>query len=214
MKKKILKMLILVMTVLCFPSMVSSASKKDRKQDAIKAYIDFLSQPTIKFHDLEERIKTSDCRFALVYVDNDNIPELVIDASDAEHIMHASGYYNLFTWKKGKIKYVDNTSDGFQYVKKSGVYVGSYYGSGTFTDWYCTLKGDKSDEIARKVEDYGMHDPSDKSYVPERYFFKGKKEIEKEEFESIIKKYIGNKTIITPKFLKNTKKIEPERRER
>ena len=67
------------------------AGRMDSKEHAVQAYVRMLSQEKIRFHDVDKKISSSQCKYALVYVDNDNIPELIIDATDAEQTFHASG---------------------------------------------------------------------------------------------------------------------------
>lgn len=180
------------------------AKNTDTKEQAVQAYRHMLAQKKIQFHEVDEKIRSSQCKYALVYVDDDNIPELVIDARNADHVSHASGWFNLYTFTNGEIKYICNTSDGFRYVKKSGVFLGNYSGMGIFDDWYCLMKGKAYQEFAAKRADYGMQDPYDDNAKPKVTYFNGKKVVSKKRFERLVHKQIQGKKIITPDFQKNT----------
>ena len=60
------------------------AEAASKKQKAINAYRAFLSAPTIEWGGSGgEQLSTSGCKFALVYVDKNKVPELMIDALGA-----------------------------------------------------------------------------------------------------------------------------------
>ena len=199
---------IAVIAGICFFSTDQVYAKNvDSKEQALRAYRSMLSKKKIQFHEVNEKISSAQCKYAILYVDNDNIPELVIDATDAEQVTHASGYFNLYTFRNGKVRYIANTSDGFRYVKKSGVFLGNYAGMGTFDDWYCLIDGTTYKEFAKVREDFGMQDPYDENSKPlVTYFndFNEKKEITKKQFDRIVQKYVKGKPIIEPHFQKNT----------
>lgn len=116
--------LFLVITVLvmsCFSiKHVEAASQKSK---AIKAYKQFLSKSSITWTEDYTDVPSSDCKFALVYIDKDSVPELVLKC---DGVSHAEGYYRLYTYKNGKVKELAWLKDSFSYFKKKGVFRTTY----------------------------------------------------------------------------------------
>ena len=132
-----IKVLFTLMCLFCLSVLLFS--EKDvqaayMKKAALKAYKVFLSQKTIKWSDTTPNLPLSKCTFTLAYIDGDSIPELIIGSGSSTS--HAEGYYQLYTYKNGKVTYVDNLMDGFAYYKKKGVYCSSHSGTGGVETYY------------------------------------------------------------------------------
>ena len=115
------------------------------KEDALQAYYKMLSADTMTFytdyysgekHITNREINPSNsfCKFAIAYVDGDKIPELIVEGG--EGTSHATGSYNLFTYRNGKVEFLYNTQDDFTYYEKTGIFSWSYTGMGTSTYKY------------------------------------------------------------------------------
>ncbi|MCD7746726.1 MAG: hypothetical protein LUI13_15850 [Lachnospiraceae bacterium] len=73
----------------------STAYAASAKSKALKAYSGLLSQDSIKWGSQSSVVSLSDCSFALIYLDNNAIPELLIYANYPPS--HSEGYALLYT---------------------------------------------------------------------------------------------------------------------
>lgn len=89
-----------------------------QKTKALKAYNKLLASDSIKRTDDGMTQNPADCSFALVYIDNNNVPELVIDCGGS--LLR----YAVYTYKNGKAQYVTNAGGIFGYYKKKGIFTG------------------------------------------------------------------------------------------
>ena len=88
--------MVVMVTVMLMPVGVQAASQKSM---AIQAYKKFLSNATIPWED-DWTVRASRCSFALAYIDNNNVPELIV--SNSLDVPHAGGHGRIFTYKNGK----------------------------------------------------------------------------------------------------------------
>lgn len=160
------------------------------KSQALKAYKKFLSQKTINWGS-GKKLPSDKCSFALVYIDNNSVPELFVDGSSAG-VQHIDGGYMLYTVKKGKVKKICKIVDMFSYYKKTGVFVTGTLLQGEYIA-YRKLKG-SSGNIKLRTEEY----------YTKKYYNGKDKEISKSRFESQLKKLVGKKKKSIPKCRKNT----------
>lgn len=153
-KKWFLTLLLCWICVFVFlPSQnVQAASNKTK---ALRAYRKLLSQTTIK-RDAYTTFKTKDCRFALAYIDNNSIPELIVYCSTTSHI---EGSGALYTYRKGKLQYVCrlmlDTRKRLGYYPKTGWFMDNTTYQGCGGDEFCKLKSGKVKEdivYGRSVE--------------------------------------------------------------
>ncbi|MCD8019568.1 MAG: hypothetical protein LUF92_08315 [Clostridiales bacterium] len=102
-----------------------AASKKSK---ALKAYKKVLSQSMIYAPNVGEYVSASECSFAIAYIDNNSVPELVI--CYGSYTWGAAGDSILYTYKNGKVKYVSvsGIAQYFVYSKKKGI-VRTYFPS-------------------------------------------------------------------------------------
>lgn len=98
------------------------------KAKALKAYEAFLKNGTIMVEDEDgnnrRRKVSQSCTFALIYLDDDNVPELLLDYSRMpDCVPWQVGY--LYTYRNGKVTNlgVIHKYDSLWYYKKTGVLV-------------------------------------------------------------------------------------------
>ncbi len=134
-----LTMLFSVTAVLSAPTTASAASKRTK---AVKAYKKYL-----KSHSYLQY-------FSLVYLDNNNVPELITKSGNIAYIA---------TYKGGKVKdcgamiYTDYTGGKFKYYKKTGVYRSAYVNSGVLASGYAKVsKGNAKSQVYKMSSNYYM----------------------------------------------------------
>ena len=169
------------------PTDVQAASQKSK---ATSAYRSFMSKSKIPWGTYSRlKVSTSKCSFTLAYINNDNIPELVVTTHE---VAHAVGYGAIFTYKNGKVQGVANFNQDdskFKYYKKKGVYPNSgsdcvlatFYNNGVRTDM-------KKGTTYYKANKYGVRTKTSKST-----------------FNKTLKKLVGNnKKVAKVSLKKNT----------
>lgn len=188
------------------------AEAASKKKAALKAYTSFLSGKSINWDGA--LVPLSKCSFTLAYIDKDTVPELVVCSN--YNTSHAAGYYRLYTYKKGKVVFVDNLMDGFSYYKKKGVYCGYHAGTGGEETYYhkfskakTTYKLYMMDErsLAFDVNGDGKigrcYEKVTKARNP--YYRSATKKITKSEFNKQLKKLVGKtKKTTVRKYYANT----------
>lgn len=204
--------LLLLAAVLIPGKSVQAASGKKK---ALKAYSQFLSQSTIDWG-ATRSLALNRCSFALAYIDRDSIPELILSSNG--ETSHADGYCRLYTYKNGKVVYVDNLMDGAAYYKKKGVYCSTHTGTGGVEEFYFKLSKGKivyklyaMDErpLAFDVNKDGRIGWNYRKITKSRHpsYQSSTKNISKKEFQKQLKKLTGKtkKTTVTvKKYYKNT----------
>ncbi|MCD8019569.1 MAG: hypothetical protein LUF92_08320 [Clostridiales bacterium] len=82
-----------------------------------------MSEKTVYWERTGQTYSLSDCKFSIIYLDNNKTPELVIAPNSASY---ADGYAQLYTYKKGKVLFLC-TLRGYsdKYYKKKGVLIDS-----------------------------------------------------------------------------------------
>lgn len=193
--KKIKRMSLLVVTfiaILFGSTMVFAASQKSKAISAYKKYM--ASEP-------------STSEFALIYLDNDSVPELVFR-------------WKGFTFRNGKMKELKPSGRavfssqyvlaGFEgYYKKTGI-LRTQWGGGDFSwiDYYAKMNGTKvkavlaKSTVADPITDYNNITYHHEYYRQSGSAFKEMKS--KSQFNNALKKYINNNKYIKIKFRKNT----------
>lgn len=205
---RILKfVLILTLVVALLPVMPGEAASTRSK--ALAAFKKKLSKSTVtvlprgkKVINYDDRYvtykssKSSNVRFALAYIDNNNVPELILE----------DPYYGYGVWvyKKGKVSCIhwgDSYDSPYGYYKKKGIYEDITYSEGSpFTKSFYQYKNGKMTERLSKFvhqegrpeADYSFHNPY--------------KEVSKAAFKKRLNSYVG-KTAVTKLYpVKNTSK--------
>ena len=206
MKKKT-RITILLTTLLLLFAFAMPASAASTKSKALKAYKKLLAQKEITFvrsidgTTTKLSFPTSKMKFALVYLDNNTVPELVIDNLDNIPIMwYGEKLFSffggaVFTYKGGKLKQLDVYTSNWRLTKvykKKGV----FYSNNTHTydkkdAIYYYIKGTKTIDIG--------------NFSAGKYYKNGAiKPIKKSAFQKLLKKYVGSTKATKIKYYKNT----------
>ncbi len=197
------------------------------RKDALKAYNEMLSADMMTFYtdyyseethitNIEIDPSNPSCKFAILYVDGDRIPELIVYGG--EGTSHGTGSYNLFTYRNGKVEFIYNTQDDFTYYEKTGIFSWNHTGMGEsiykyydIIDYYIFGKVDSNAVIATK--DYLDLDCDKGVYNKLIYKDSNENEISEIDFQKLLVNYINNKDIQngltipeeqSPVFYKNT----------
>lgn len=198
-KERTILFLVMLMALVMLPMNAQAASAKSK---AIKAYKAFLAQDTIPWgtDDYYTAVPTKRCKFSLVYIDKNSVPELVVQSG---YVTHAAGCGVVFTYKNGKVQPVNNIQlDGdFYYYKKKGIYATSYLGAGRLSYGYYKLSGLTSTGKLSEAKDIMS---GDKFYY--RITASNTKLITRKKFNSLLKNLVGSTKKTKAKFYKNTKK--------
>ncbi len=198
-KKYLVGMMVMMLLLLAASTNVWAASKKAK---ALKAYRKMLEASTVQWDDNGKTVRADTCSFALAYVNKDAVPELIVKSYFAGTL---NGYYSVYTYKGGKVKFLVNTGLEVGYVKKKGV----LYGKRLFT----VPQGGPGDaERYYKINnkggiDYGLVYDSrvrvSYNYYKESYGANYKSNaLEKDSYSKAVNKLIGNRKLV------NTEKIK------
>jgi hypothetical protein len=116
-----------------------------------KAYRNLLESGTIAdWGQNGTEIQTGNCKFALINLDADNTPELVVyNDSDASH---ADGYYQVYRADNGQAELIANTGDEILYYPNQSVLVNSHTGMGTTSRAYGQVSGNSISYFAGSIE--------------------------------------------------------------
>lgn len=179
--KRIWKQLVLV-AIICI-LMSSSTLAATQKAKALKAYRQFLSQSVIRHPQRYYYIylQRDYHKFALIYLNNDKIPELIISHYEGGH---AAGYGSLYTYYNGKVRFVTSLSDNWYYYKKKGILYDQYSNQGYKDVQYFRFSGKNCKKIASYSLKMGKADSK-------KFFNSKNKKISKKSFDRLIKKYVG-----------------------
>ena len=206
--RKIKSFLLLILTVTLALSLGLTSQAASQKTKALKAYKKMLSKTTIDRNGWP--IKSKNCEFAIAYIDNDSIPELIL-YNDVD-VPHMGGYGTLFTYRSGSVKFVaemdlDGTS-GTGYYKKKGIFVTSYVQGGT-TIAYSQLKKTTTKTVLSKYKPYAYSGSTKLEYY--KVSSGRSKQISKKAFSSNLKKYVKSTKMTRFNFYKNTAKNRKKR---
>lgn len=182
---------------------------------AMKAYDEFLSQDTITVGDSIGGTNVwhcSSCDFALPYISNDDIPELMLyNFADNDHV---SGYGAIFQYRDGEVTLLGRLS--LNDVRG----IGYYRGTGYFMDQYAsTGLGDITTNHIDDLESidgitnmmFGMsmeYDSDDTSQIAGYYVGRpgeqGFVDVSKSEYDKELKKATNDMEMTQYKFFHNT----------
>lgn len=178
---------------------------QNMKEKALIAYAKFLSQETLQWGDNEyyNAVPTENCKFSIIYLDNNDIPELIL--YNADDITHIAGRGVLYTYKNEKVTFVGGfqLDDKVIYWNKSGIFSSSYIMTGAVTTYFDF----SNDKIIEKLEMYLRYEDIGKKKVSGygEFVESDLKDITKKEFDGKLKKLVGNGKLKTAKFYSNTK---------
>lgn len=174
--KNILMLLcVALLAGILLPGVQTEAASKKTK--ALKAYKKLLASDSIEFSS-RGSVNPSDYSFALVYIDNNSVPELVIWGNQPHSL------YAVYTYKNGKAKFLQNTGDGFGYYKKKGIFAGGLFSSYACENYF-KLSAGKSIKRFSITEYNGFA-----SY--QRYQSNKEVSITKAKFKRQLKKLVGS----------------------
>lgn len=163
-----------------------NAPKKNKNEGWQTAYRNYLTEEYQRIKDAEETEDASDpsqTYFDLIYIDEDDVPELIV----TENFSHA-GTATLITWSDGTLRAFQGLgSNGMIiYSKKKNQFVGHYYGSGNASYWVYHL--DNGNLI---TDWYGVE--QDLSWLPEKdtvNYFSFNIAVDQDTFETHYQRYI------------------------
>lgn len=202
-KKWLLSLLFLCLTVVLMVPVQSQAASTKAK--ALKAYRKMLAGSTLEWGESNWYVSTKNCKFAIAYIDNNSIPELII-RNDVD-TYHASGYGLLYTYRKGKVQFVDvlSMNSKFYYYKKKGIFTDNYTGSGVSSTIYQKLSRGKSVTKLGKDIEYDWDGNVSRATYTDCSNSSNYKQISKSTFNRKLKKLVGSTKKNTVKFRANTK---------
>ncbi len=191
--KKGILLLFLMLVLAALPLNAQAASQKTK---AIKAYTKMMSKSTMRWgaDTYYTKVPTKNCEFAIAYIDNDSVPELIV--RNTRDITHIAGFGVVYTYRNGKVQVVKNIhiDDKFYYYKKKGVFVSMYVSGGTAESYWTLSKGKA---VCRLSKEYRM---IDRKYT----YYAASKKTSKKKFNAALKKLVGSKKKTAVKFYKNT----------
>lgn len=184
--KKFCMMLVMALMV-CMISPVTStevkaASTATKAKNAYKKMM--TSGKTITWGQYKRKLSVKNCEYKYIYLNNDSVPELVVTSNEAAH---AEGYYQIYRYSKGKVKYVGNVGDTLAFYKKKGIIAKCYGNMGTWERKYYKYSSGKLTSV--KLKTYSEYD-FNKQAMKNKYYYNGKK-VAKATFTSKLKKYVG-----------------------
>lgn len=191
MKKKIKYMGIIAAMFFCLLlcSNIQANAAGRTKGKAVKAYCELLKKSKIGSSGYKAASKS--CEFALAYLDNDSIPELIVRDKSV-------GVGWVYAYRSGRAKLSEEVVlRNFYYYKKAGIYLVSGYGFNWGGEFYYKFSKGKS------TLQYEKND----NFFDGVSYMKGKNRIRitKTEYNRRVKKLIGSRKKIAVKFYKNTK---------
>lgn len=200
-------MLIMALVIAMIPTMPGEAASK--KSKALNAYKKKLSQSTVTVIPKGKRVitwddkivtykssKRANVKFALAYIDNDDVPELILQDT----------YYGYGVWvyTGGKVKCVhwgDSYDEPYGYYRKKGMYEDISHSEGTpFGKRFYKFKNNKMTfKLLKWVYCEGQPEAeySIISSGKEKY-------VSKATFKKKLKSYVGNTKVTKITMRKNT----------
>ena len=199
------------------------------KTKILNAYKDYLSKKTIyvlpkgsKYSSVIKNgtykgSKQSNVKFGLAYIDNNNEPELVLEAYETVNGTQARIGAAVFSFIGGKVKRIFWASDfcnfyGSGYYPKKSIFTYHQSTQGSISyDTVCRMTGTTvKKNLFEIVNKLGLYDPkTGKNKVIKQYNKpsgkNGWKQISKNEYKKSLKKYVGNTSFVKFDLKKNTK---------
>lgn len=136
-RKKNLRNLLLLAVLLVLALEPMNAQAASQKTKALKAYKSFLKKSTVKLNG--RSCKLSNAKFAVVYIDNNSVPELLVETyykiGNDKISMNA-----LYTYKNNKMVQLFSVNNGLAYsrcyyYKKTGIFH-RYISHGDYQSYY------------------------------------------------------------------------------
>ncbi len=177
-----LTMLLSAAAVLSVPAHANAVSKRAK---AVKAYKSFLKK------------NKNYNKFALIYLDKDKTPELLVSTN---YIV------SLYSYSKGKIidslttNHIEYTNNKFLYYKRTGVFKGEYMHAGIYTKGYTKVVNGK----IKSVIGYRQNSMTGKKEYYKLNSNSKRLKVKSSVYKSYVKKF-NKKKISAAKFFSNTK---------
>lgn len=239
--KKKLVFLVTIFLILIMSSSVFAKGKASGKKKALKAYSKMLSKKKLAilpvgtkmlvgdgYVKYNKKSKLSNAYFAIAYIDNDSIPELVVTKKENYSWKWDGddfGTYDfsllaIYTWKNGKVRRIAYEGSGSMfnrpsfggYYKNKGAYVIKWKpegNEGIFQDYYYMMNGSKKTaEILYYFHDTDYeYDPDEGDYYgsPDEYHV-NRKRVSESQYINAYKKATSGAVLTRVTFRKNTKK--------
>lgn len=193
-KKRICKTFLILLFLFVIGGLLpgSQAQAASQKTKALKAYKKLLTQKNIQWNSNGVIVKSANCKFALAYIDNNSVPELVLFGGSG--LNHGTGFYSVYTYQGGKVKRVANIRDGIVFYKKKGIFVS-----------YTQLHGEYESYLKLSKAKTKMKLRTETYYDTVYYEGETEKKISKSMFEKKLKRLVGSTKVSVPKFYNNTK---------
>lgn len=176
----------------------SQVHAKTVKSQALDAYRVLLSEKLVEWGDSGSQVSLEKCSFALAYIDNNSVPELILQNLSSTD--HAIGYGSLYTHKNNKVVCLGSLglNDTFYYYKKKGIYVDNYTGMGISSDHYNKLSDTKIYTKLIMSKRYLADNSVACTYATKS------DEISKAKFKKKLRKLVGSKKKTALTFYQNT----------
>ena len=196
---RIMAGLLMLVFVLLFTSTTTQAASQKTK--AMKAYASFLSKNRyLKWTDRPNmRIgRAKNCYFAVAYIDNNNVPELVLYTPDSSHV---AGFGVMYTYRNGRVVRVSelclDLRSTLGYYKKKNVYLDNYSSTGLGSYSYARIS---KQTLGGKSVRYNYRT---RKWATTGYTWNNKF-VSKAYFDRALKRVVGKTRFTKYKFYKNT----------
>ncbi len=159
--------------------------------------------------------KPDTIRFAVLNLDSDNIPEMIVKDYTSDNNKYFIENYTIYSYKNGRLVERKIDDEPFIYWEKKNVFSSAfgYYSSGLMCSRllvrYYHIEGGKSVEFAEKVEykTWGDKGKTDTSLMCFKIEKNGEKiELSKKSLRDLLKKYVKKTKSKRIKYHKNTVK--------
>lgn len=148
---KRIKNIFIFLVVVIFMLVPKSVEAASQKTAALTSYAKFLANPNNQIRIYNSICLTKNCYFEIAYIDNNNVPELVLYTPDSCHV---SGFGVLYTYRNGKMQKVSplhlDKRSTLGYYSKKGILKDNYSVTGMSKDFYDRLSGTSLKAIAYK----------------------------------------------------------------
>ncbi len=177
----------------------------DEARQAISAYNDFLTQESFNrgSEELPQIWYMENCEFNLAYIDDNDIPELLLyNTTDADH---TTGWGEIYTYTDGAIEECGATNslaENIGYYERSGYYMNfaMWQGYGGIAISKCSNSQDSESGTEFRIEFYADEDGK---HTISGYFVDGN-ECSESDFSSELEKRTGGAELIQYTYYDNT----------
>ena len=204
---RVLKLLlILALVITMIPAVPGEAAST--KSRALKAYRKKLSHSTVTVLPKGKRVinrndnyvtykssKKKNVKFALAYIDNNNVPELIL-----EDLNYG---YGVWAYKNGKVTCIhwgDTYDEPYGYYRKKGIYEDRAWTTGSpfYKRFFQYKNGRLTKKLSKFVFEIG--EPEAEYYICTKPYYT---KVSKSAFRKKLKSYVGNTKVTKFKLKKN-----------